>query len=93
VRQTTAPPLQALELTNGATLATVLKQASDKIISAKSPTAAALIDLLYQKMLSRLPTAAERDVAVQMVKSPTNCEGIEDLFWALTMLPEFQLIY
>ena len=93
VRQTTPTTLQALELTNGATLSTMVKQAADKIISANAPTAEALVDQLYEKMLSRLPTAAERAIAVQIVKSPQNCEGVEDLLWALTMLPEFQLIY
>ena len=93
VRQTTATTLQALELTNGATLAATLRQAADKIISTRPANAAALVEQLYQKMLSRPPTAAERDVAVQLVKSPSNCEGVEDLLWALTMLPEFQLIY
>lgn len=93
VRQTTATTLQALELTNGATLAKLLKEGSGKIVAANGSDGAALVDTLYQKTLSRKPTSAERRLAVGLVGSPVRPEGVEDLLWALTMLPEFQLIY
>jgi hypothetical protein len=93
-RQTTATTLQALELTNGATLAKLLTQGAEKIVAANSGGAPGdLIDALYQHSVSRKPTAAERELALQLVGSPVRREGIEDLLWALTMLPEFQLIY
>jgi hypothetical protein len=84
--------LQALELTNGATLSKMLAQAADRILSPAPATTPALVDSLYQKALSRLPTAPEREIAAQLVGSPAKCDGVEDLLWALTMLPEFQLI-
>jgi mono/diheme cytochrome c family protein len=96
VRQSTATTLQALELTNGATLASLLKQGAAKIVetqaSAKTATAA-LVDTLYRQTISRAPTNAERAIAERIVGSPAKAEGVEDLLWALTMLPEFQLIY
>ena len=52
-----------------------------------------LVRTLYQHALGRSPTPAERQAALEMVGSPVRKEGVEDLLWALTMLPEFQLIY
>ena len=52
-----------------------------------------LVERLYRQSLGRKPTAAEQSLAEQLVGTPPTCEGIEDLLWALTMLPEFQLIY
>jgi hypothetical protein len=92
VRQTTATTLQALELTNGATLAKWLKKGTDNL-QGKYKTSDELIDALYRQTISRLPTPAERKIALDLLGSPTRCEGIEDLLWALTMLPEFQLIH
>ena len=43
-------------------------------------------------LLRRHPTPAERQTALQMVGSPLQKEGVEDLLWALVMLPEFQLV-
>jgi mono/diheme cytochrome c family protein len=93
VRQSTATTLQALELTNGATLAKLIRQGVDKILATNPPSSAALIDSLYEQSLCRKPTAAEQTIAVRLVGgSSLRCEGVEDFLWALTMLPEFQLI-
>ena len=48
---------------------------------------------LYQRALARKPTQAELRSAEEIVGSPVKREGVEDLLWAMTMLPEFQLIY
>ena len=92
VRQATATTLQALELTNGATLAQLLKQGAEKILAAAPPTSAELIEALYRQALCRVPTAAEQRLAARLVGSPAKIEGVEDFLWSLTMLPEFQLI-
>jgi mono/diheme cytochrome c family protein len=92
VRQTTATTLQALELTNGATLAKWLKKGTDNL-QGKYKTGDEMVDALYRQTVSRPPTAAEQKLALQLLGSPIKCEGIEDLLWAITMLPEFQLIY
>ena len=94
VRQATATTLQALELTNGATLSQLLKAGAGKIIAANSAQdTRGMVDSLYQQTLSRQPTAAELKLAAQLLGDTARPEGIEDLLWALTMLPEFQLIY
>jgi hypothetical protein len=91
-RATTATTLQALELTNGQTLEGMLSQGAEKwALNAKSPDG--VIDGIYMQGLGRLPTAAEKQAAVELVGSPVKKEGVEDLLWTLIMLPEFQLIY
>ena len=95
VRQGTATTLQALELTNGSTLAGLLQQAAEKILAdapAKT-TAATLVTSLYRHALSRPPTPAELAAAEALVGSPASSAGVQDLLWALAMLPEFQLIH
>ena len=92
MRQATATTLQALELTNGATLAKLLKQGAEKIVAANSTDSTALIATVYEKSVCRQPTAAEQRLALQVVGSPARTEGVEDLLWAVAMLPEFQLI-
>ncbi|MBI4625983.1 MAG: DUF1553 domain-containing protein [Verrucomicrobia bacterium] len=93
VRQSTATTLQALELTNGATLARLLKEGTEKILASQPASTAALVESLYRKMISRPPNGPERTAAEQLVGSPIQREGIEDLLWILAMLPEFQLIH
>ncbi len=92
-RQEEATTLQALELTNGETLARLLKAASDQILADSGASAADLVHRLYQHTLSRPPGETELALAAQLVGSPANSAGVQDLLWALTALPEFQLIY
>jgi hypothetical protein len=91
-RATVATTLQGLELANGATLAERLQKGAARLIEAKPKTARVLIDRLYAQALGRHPTGAERQLALATVGSPPRREGVEDLLWALSLLPEFQLI-
>ena len=93
VRQGTATTLQALELTNGATLAKQLKAGAEKICASAPADPAELVSGLYRRALGRPPTAGEQAVAVNLVGAPVSAAGVQDLLWALTMLPEFQLIF
>jgi hypothetical protein len=92
-RPTTATTLQALELTNGETLADVLKRGAANLLTPSSTTKGDLIPVLYEKALGRKPTAPELQFARQIVGQPAQPAGVEDFLWAVTMLPEFQLIY
>ena len=92
-RASAAMTLQALELTNGETLAKVLEGGAAKLLARKSPSSAKLINDLYRKALGRKPTAQELKLARELVGEPVNKEGVEDFVWSLAMLPEFQLIY
>lgn len=91
IRASAATTLQALELTNGSTLAAHLKQGAEQVTAQTPPDQ--LIPILYQRALSRPPTAPELQLAQELVGTPPQKEGVEDLLWALAMLPEFQLIY
>jgi mono/diheme cytochrome c family protein len=92
VRQTTPTTLQALELTNGGTLAALLKSGAPRLLNGENPDPRALVTGLYQQAISRAPTARELELALSVVGSPVRADGVEDLLWALVMLPEFQLI-
>jgi mono/diheme cytochrome c family protein len=92
VRQGLATTLQALELTNGHTLAALLKQVSDRLVTTAPADAGTLVASLYQQTLGRPPGTGELAAATQLVGSPLQSEGVQDLLWSLAMLPEFQLI-
>jgi hypothetical protein len=91
-RQTAATTLQALELTNGQTLASRLDAGADLWMQDHRPPAQ-LVTAIYEQTLGRAPTPTERQAALAEIGSPVRKDGVEDLLWALIMLPEFQLIY
>ncbi len=91
-RSTQANLLQALELTNGSKFNEALKNGA-KLWKDKYPTADKLVEELYKKSLGRAPLPKEIAAAEKIVgRNPTE-EGIQDLVWAITLHPEFQLIY
>jgi mono/diheme cytochrome c family protein len=92
-RPTVATTLEALELTNGETLARWLQRGAERWMTNRPSTAEGLIVELYRRALGRVPTDAELQLAGEWVGMPMRTDGVEDLLWALTMLPEFQLIY
>jgi len=92
-RASAATTLQALEMTNGATLAGLLTHGAEHLIAERPKSNRDLILNLYERALARKPTADELRLAEELVGTPVNKEGVEDLLWAMTMLPEFQLIY
>ena len=93
-RLTAATTLQALELTNGETLAGMLDAGAARWTTAdRSQPPTHLVNALYLQALGRPPTLAERKAALAEIGSPVRPEGVQDLLWALVMLPEFQLVY
>ena len=94
-RSPVATTLQALELTNGQTLATMLSDGAAEWMRERGGKAPApvLVDEIYVRALGRPASVSEKQAALEILGMPVRKEGIEDLLWALTMLPEFQLIY
>jgi hypothetical protein len=92
-RASAATTLQALELTNGDTLSKLVRRGAEKVLAGKSVSSQALVKELYRKALGREPTRAEMHLAEKYLGSEIKDEGVEDLLWAMVMLPEFQLIY
>jgi hypothetical protein len=92
-RPTAATTLQALEMTNGETLADILKRAADNLLADPAAAKGKLVATLYEKALARKPTESELKSARELVGQPAQPAGVQDLLWTVTMLPEFQLIY
>lgn len=91
-RPQAATTLEALELTNGGELAKQLARGADRWLERSKNSSSDMIPQLYLLSLGRPPTAEELQLAQQLVGSPLQKQGIEDLLWVLLMLPEFQLI-
>lgn len=91
-RTSQANLLQALELTNGSKFTQTLKEGS-KAWKAKYATSDSLVTELYRNALGRMPQAKEVAAAKRILGPVPNEESIQDLVWAIALIPEFQLIY
>ena len=92
-RPTTLTTLQALDLSNSPLLAETLSRGALHIEKRfEGRDSAAIIEWLYKFALSRPPTSDERATAMELLHSPPTRQGVEDLLWAVLMLPEFQII-
>ena len=87
--------LEAIDLANGAQVAKILTEGSARLIEqdwGKQPTDG-FVSWLYMQALSRTPTADERAIAKEILgDEKLTSRGIEDLLWAVVMLPEFQWV-
>jgi mono/diheme cytochrome c family protein len=92
-RASAATTLQALELTNGETLSDILKRGAKNLLEESDANKSDLVPSVYAKALGRKPTPAEMQLALDIIGTPAQPAGVEDLLWTMTMLPEFQLIY
>jgi hypothetical protein len=94
VRSPTATTLQALELTNGSELAGPPRARGSRDggrgiqQAGRGPGRKAL-----RESTGPETDAAEMRAAREILGQPAQKAGVEDLMWALAMLPEFQLIY
>src|SRR5262249_38017161 len=85
--------LQALDLSNGQILADTLARGAQNWLKARpKATAEELVNELYLRALCRRPTPEELTTARELVGTPVREDGVADLFWAVFMGPEFQLI-
>lgn len=91
-RESQANLLQALELTKGKRFNAALLKGAERW-KAKYPTSDAIINELYDKAFNRAPTKKEFEVALKALGSTADAAAIQDLFWVILMLPEFQIIY
>jgi hypothetical protein len=91
-RASEATTLQALELTNGKTLAETLKRGAATIVR-QNVSGRKLVRSVYQEAVGREPTPAELKTAEGLLGKKPGPDKVEDFLWAMLMLPEFQLIY
>jgi hypothetical protein len=87
--------LEAIDLANGAQVAKILSSGSANLLQrdwGKQPVDN-FVRWLYVQALSRYPTAAEQAIAEEILgDEKLTARGIEDLLWAVVMLPEFQWV-
>jgi len=91
-RDSQANLLQALELTNGWRFNSVLKNGAEHW-KANFKNTDLLIKDIYLKTLGREPVEKEFKIAKQALGKSPGVDAIQDLFWAIVLLPEFQIIY
>lgn len=84
--------LEAIDLSNGAVLAGYLNRGASALHAQWQHDRAGLIQYLYRYGLSRDPSAEELQAMLQACSDPVTPEEIEDLLWAIFMMPEFWLI-
>ncbi len=84
--------LEALDLANGDTLGNTLAVGAKNIAGKKWGSPDALATWLYRAALSRPPSPDELATARQLLGDKPTEPGVQDLLWAVCMLPEFQII-
>ena len=84
--------LEAIDLANGQTLATALTKGATRLAAKSWPSPDALATHLYQHALSRDPTAGELTATREVLGTQPTPQSIEDLLWAICMMPEFQFV-
>jgi len=98
VRPTELTQLEAMDLSNGQTLADWLKQGANQWHSSIQQIDAAdkdgkkVIEQLYWQALCRSPSQAEWTAIDELVGEEIEAVELEDILWAIVMLPEFQYI-
>lgn len=91
-RESQANLLQALELTNGDRFNSVMKTGAVNW-KQKYKTSDAIIKEIYKRALGREVQPKEYKVAKKLLGDNPGTDSIQDLFWAIMLLPEFQIIY
>ncbi|WP_395746717.1 DUF1549 domain-containing protein [Prosthecobacter sp.] len=84
--------LEAIDLANGSVLAEAIAKGALRLLAAKTSSTSALITGLYRQALCREPSASELATAQSLVGEKPTQQALEDLLWAVCMLPEFQTV-
>ncbi|MEX2578652.1 MAG: DUF1549 domain-containing protein [Verrucomicrobiales bacterium] len=84
--------LEAIDLSNNATLTGYLQRGAEKILAEKPASSEALVDSLYLSTLTRHPTGDERDVLLGVLGDEPSPDTLADVLWVLTLTPEFLLV-
>jgi len=84
--------LEAIDLANEATLANAFLSGANQWVQRFPDDPENLVRALFRTALSREPTEQERAITVEMLGEKPTPEAVQDLLWAVSMLPEFVLI-
>jgi hypothetical protein len=92
VRPADLTTLEAIDLSNGQTLADALARGAPRILAEHGSDPAALVRHVFRSTLCRDPRPDELAAAVEALGSKPTPQAVEDLLWAVLMLPEFMLV-
>ncbi|MEX2026643.1 MAG: DUF1553 domain-containing protein, partial [Pirellulaceae bacterium] len=92
VRPLELTTLEAIDLSNGEALASVLRQGAENLHGREWKSPGELIDWLYRFALCREPTTVELHTLSEAIGPELTVPAIEDVLWTVLMLPEFQLV-
>ena len=84
--------LEAIDLANGPGLARMLERGASNIVARTWQSPDDLVQWVYRSALTRPATEAELELAREVVGPKPSTTGVQDLLWAIVLLPEFQLI-
>ena len=91
-RESQANLLQALELTNGERFNNMLNKGAENW-KQKYKSGDLIIKEIYKQALGREVRTDEYKIAIKILGNNPKTDSIQDLFWAMMLLPEFQIIY
>lgn len=98
MRPTELTTLEAMDLSNGATLAEWLQNGAirwhKELASSggKYPSNKELLNAIYQFAICRSPRPDEFKIIEEMTGPTLELSELEDILWAIVMLPEFQYV-
>jgi len=93
VRPEELSTLLAIDLANGDILASLLARGAENLAQEKKgQSPRVVIGELFYQAVSRAATDGEMSVLTELAGPEISVRGMEDVLWALMMLPEFQLV-
>lgn len=84
--------LEAIDLANGNTLSDAITKGAQRLLTTKPTSPSTLITDLYHQALCREPSSSELATAQSLIGDKPTQQSLEDLLWAVCMLPEFQIV-
>jgi hypothetical protein len=84
--------LEAIDLSNGSTLAGYLTQGALTLKQQWQNDREGLVQHVCRFAWSRSPTAAESTAILELLSPEPTPQEIEDVLWAVVMTPEFLLV-
>lgn len=92
VRPNDLSTLEAIDLSNGQILADLLARGAKNLAAKEWASPDSLVKWLYEFALCRAPTPDELKLAREALGPKPAEPAVQDLLWAVVMLPEFQLV-
>ena len=92
VRPVELTTLEAIDLSNGQTLADTLERGAKHLVTQAGSSPASFVQWLFRYGLSREPSAEELAVLTEALGDKLTEQGIQDVVWSVIMLPEFQMV-